>query len=42
MYDINKKVDTPDGKHSFLGMAIGVYQSSGDGKAIVNQFEITL
>ena len=39
MDNIDKKVDTPDGKHSFHGMAIGVYQSPGDGDAIVKQLQ---
>lgn len=41
MDNIDKKVDTPDGKHSFHGMAIGVYQSSGDGETIVNQLQLS-
>ena len=31
MDNIDKKVDTPDGKSSFHGMALGVYQRSGGG-----------
>ena len=40
MDNIDKKVDTPDGKHSFHGMAIGVYQLSCDGETIVNQLQL--
>ena len=39
--NIDKKVDTPDGKHSFHGMAIGVYHSSGDGETIVKQLQFS-
>lgn len=41
MDNIDKKVDTPDGKHSFHGMAIGVYQSSGNGETIVDQLQLS-
>ena len=34
--NIDKKVDTPDGKRSFHGTAIGVYQPSGVGETIVD------
>ena len=37
MDNIDKKVDTPDGKHSFHGMAIGIYQSSGYGETIIKR-----
>lgn len=34
--NIDKKVDTPDGKGSFHGTALGVYQPSGKGETIVD------
>lgn len=37
--NIDKNVDTPDGKGSFHGTALGVYQSSGPGEAIVNHVQ---
>ncbi len=39
MDNIDKKIDTPDGKHSFHGMAIGVYQSQGHGETKVQPQE---
>lgn len=40
MDNIDKKVDTPDGKGSFHGMALGIYQSSGHGETVVTPLNI--
>ena len=37
--NIDKKVDTPDGKDSFHGTALAVYQRSGQGETLVKQVQ---
>lgn len=40
MDNIDKKVDTPDGKSSFHGMVLAVYQCSGQGETVLGPVEI--
>lgn len=41
MDNIDKKVDTPDGKRSFHGMALGVYQHTGQGETAVKPVQFS-
>ena len=41
MDNIDKKVDTPDGKRSFHGTALGVYQPTGQGETVVKPVQFS-